>query len=194
MRQRAPQYFLSHRRRSQNHAQNPEFGFPLANPSHRTLSRRQKPGGPSVPGFSLNHLVECSVVGPHYRMLGFLDNFRQTFHNFQNRRGTFSLAVRYPMEISLPATGRRRRAGNTCGRYFLRIPPPIGSRGTPVQASETNRKSKLFPWIFTARSTLYLVLLSASTSLSCRSRARAVLFTLFKMAFIKNFTSAFTSN
>jgi len=51
--------------------------------------------------------------------------------------------------------------------------PPLGF----TQASETNRKSegsllesKLFPWIFTARSTLYQVLLSASTSLSCRSR------------------------
>ena len=60
----------------------------------------------------------------HYRMLGFLDNFRQTLHNFQNRRGTFSLAVRYPPEIGLPATGRRRRAGNIfCGFRRLLAPP-----------------------------------------------------------------------
>jgi hypothetical protein len=57
LRQRAPQYFLSHRIRSQNPAQNPDIGFTLADPSHRTLSRRQKPRCPSVLGFSLNHPV-----------------------------------------------------------------------------------------------------------------------------------------
>jgi hypothetical protein len=89
--------------------------------------------------------------------------------------------VRYPLRVNLPA-------GGGCGQYFLRTPPPIGSLvrlwskkvAAPLgftQASETDRKSegsllesKLFPWIFTARSTLNQVLLSASTSLSCRRR------------------------
>jgi hypothetical protein len=49
-------------------------------------------------------------------MLGFLDNFRQTFHNFQTRRGTFPWAVHCPIGVSASATGLRRRAGNIfCG-------------------------------------------------------------------------------
>jgi hypothetical protein len=74
-------------------------------------------------------------------------------------------------------------AGNIfCG--FRRLLAPLDACGVKrqallgfTQASETDRKSegsllesKLFPWIFTARSTLNQVLLSASTSLSCRSR------------------------
>jgi hypothetical protein len=37
-----------------------------------------------------------------------VDNFRKSFHNFQNRRGTLSRAVRCPLGVDLPATGRRR--------------------------------------------------------------------------------------
>jgi hypothetical protein len=51
-----------------------------------------------------------------------VDNFRKSFHNFQNRRGTLSRAVCYPFGVKLPATGRRRLRA-----VFLRIPPPIGS-------------------------------------------------------------------
>ena len=55
-------------------------------------------------------------------------------------------------------------------------------------------ESELFPWIFTARSTLYLVLLFASTSLSCRSRVVVALFTLFKLPFKLAFRGNFASN
>jgi hypothetical protein len=93
-----------------------------------------------------------------------------------------------------PANGRRFCAGD-----ILQIPPPIGSAGRVwskkvavawLYSSLGNQpeikrlflESELFPWIFTARSTLYLVLRFASTSLSCRSRVVVVLFTLFKVA------------
>jgi hypothetical protein len=95
----------------------------------------------------------------------------------------------------------RRRVG-VVRAYFLQTPPPIGSPvrlwsmkaadawlysslGNQPEIKRLFIESELFPWIFTARSTLYLVLLFASTSLSCRSRVMVVLFTLFKLAFIK---------
>jgi hypothetical protein len=108
-------------------------------------------------------------------MLCFLDFFRQPFHYFQNRCGTFSLAVRFPLEIGLSATGGDIRAGNIfCGfsaywlpRYSLwskkvAVAWLYSSLGNQSEIKRLFLESKLFPWIFTARSTLYLVLLSAS--------------------------------
>jgi len=74
-------------------------------------------------------------------MPGFLDNFRQPFHNSQNRRGTVSLAVRYPLEIGLWAAGRRRRPGNSFCGFRPLLAPPVRPWSKKV-ASETNRKSK----------------------------------------------------
>jgi hypothetical protein len=85
-----------------------------------------------------------------------------------------------------------------CGQLFLQTPPPVGSParlwskkaavawlysslGNQPEIKRLFIESELFPWIFTARSTLYLVLLFASTSLSCRSMVVVVLFTLFKL-------------
>jgi hypothetical protein len=93
-------------------------------------------------------------------------------------------------QVCLPATPR--------GQYFLRIPAPIGSPvrlwskkgagawpysslGNQSEIKKLFLESKLSPWIFTARSTLYVILLSASPSLSWRSMRRFVLFALFKM-------------
>ncbi len=57
-------------------------------------------------------------------MPGFVDNFRKSFHKFQNRRGTFFRAVRYPLAVSMPATGRRVvQAIIFCGFRRLLAPP-----------------------------------------------------------------------
>jgi hypothetical protein len=102
-------------------------------------------------------------------MLCFLDFFRQPFHYFQNRRGTFSLAVRFP-RIGLVGD----RWGCPRGQYFLRIlrllAPPVllwskkgavawlySSLGNQSEIKRLFLESKLFPWIFTARNTLYRV-------------------------------------
>jgi hypothetical protein len=61
-------------------------------------------------------------------MLRFLDFFRQPFHYFQNRRGTFSLAVRCPLEMGLSATG-----GDVPRAMVFADSPPIGSSGTPME-------------------------------------------------------------
>lgn len=70
-----------------------------------------------------------------------------------------------------PTTGRRRRVSAAASEL-------IGNQKALFRI-------EIVSLDFTARSTLYLVLLSASTSLSCRSTVRVVFFTLFKMAFIK---------
>ncbi len=191
MRQRAPQYYLRHRRRSQNPAQNPELGFPsptLANEPFQDDGNR---------GSIWARIFPASPCG----MRCFLDNFRQTFHNFQT--GPELLPWLFVLRrIALPATGRRRRAGNIFCGFGRLLGPTVrlwskkvavawlySSLGNQSEIKRLFLESKLFPWIFTARSTLYLVLLSASTSLSCRSMTRAVLLALFKMAFISNFAS-----
>ncbi len=115
---RAPQYFLARRLRSQNPAQNPpaqnpDVGFTHADPSHRTLAKT--PETVLSVGSRIFPKSTCE-------MLGFLDNFRQPFHKFQNRRGTFSLAVHLPREIGLPATGGLVRA------IFLGPPVRLWSR------------------------------------------------------------------
>jgi hypothetical protein len=100
-----------------------------------------------------------------------------------------------------PANGRLLCAGNIFCRPRLLAPPVrlwsmkaavawlYSSLGSQPEIKRLFIESELFPWIFTARSTLYLVLLFASTSLSCRSRVMVVLFTLFKLAFRRNFAS-----
>jgi hypothetical protein len=86
-------------------------------------------------------------------------------------------------------------AGNIFCRLRRPLAPPVrlwsmkaavawlySSLGNQPEIKRLFIESELFPWIFTARSTLYLVLLFASTSLSCRSMVMVVLFTLFKLA------------
>jgi hypothetical protein len=97
-------------------------------------------------------------------MLGFLDNFRQTFHKFQTRRGTFPWAVHCPIGVSASATGRRRRAGNIfCGfrRLLAATVRPwskkvavawlYSSLGNQSETKQLFLESKLFPWIFSTK-------------------------------------------
>ncbi|HEX3497419.1 MAG TPA: hypothetical protein VHT02_09680, partial [Methylocella sp.] len=81
------------------------------------------------------------------------------------------------------------RYQNYPGKIVRPIPSPAGDTHCfallkPWKQSEIERlglRPKLSPWIFTARSTLNLILLSASPSLSCRSVGFFVSFTLFRM-------------
>ena len=76
-------------------------------------------------------------------MRGSLENFRQTFHNFRNRRGTFFRVVRCPMGVRPSANGRLLCAGNIFCRLRRLLAPPVreGSRRVALPKPIGNQKS-----------------------------------------------------